>query len=297
MTETCSAILRSRRNCSSDSAERTDDGRAFHARAAVTGKARSPRVVRRVVGMTSVDVEALGRRWREPTLAVRWRVSARYDGAVPIRQRYARTHNRNWILSGTFSQCSSLRSVNWKLRATPSFCKPTACHTVLTPRASAGFWLGGQCPLAAWGEENFENLATKWCMHSEVYLNKYVVSIAPFSTPAFTPRLHSENLSFCMFSLFNFSSIFQGGQLTPFAPMCGRPCLPHSRRSLSNLACERLAISASYTIEFCDGQNFHLFGCCAPPPHRWGKCVERRARWYSDFTSLTVWRQKCVMCC
>ena len=25
-----------------------------------------------------------------------------------------------------------------------------------------------------------------------------------------------------MFSLFNLSSIFQGGQLTPFAPMCGR---------------------------------------------------------------------------
>ena len=36
MTETCSAVLRSRRNCSSDGAERTDDGRAFHARAAVT---------------------------------------------------------------------------------------------------------------------------------------------------------------------------------------------------------------------------------------------------------------------
>ena len=28
MTETCSAVLRSRRNCSSDGAERTDDGRA-----------------------------------------------------------------------------------------------------------------------------------------------------------------------------------------------------------------------------------------------------------------------------
>ena len=27
-----------------------------------------------------------------------------------------------------------------------------------------------------------------------------------------------------MFSLFNFSSIFAGGQLTTFAPMCGRPC-------------------------------------------------------------------------
>ena len=28
-----------------------------------------------------------------------------------------------------------------------------------------------------------------------------------------------------MFSLFNFSSIFQGGQLIPFAPMCGHPWL------------------------------------------------------------------------
>ena len=65
MTEACSAVLRSRRNCSSDSAERTGDGRAFRARAAVTGKARSPSVVRRVDGMTSVDVEAL--RIRVPT--------------------------------------------------------------------------------------------------------------------------------------------------------------------------------------------------------------------------------------
>ena len=57
MTKTCSALLRSRLNCSSDGAVRTDDGRAFHARAAVTGKAPSPSVVRRVAGMTSVDVE------------------------------------------------------------------------------------------------------------------------------------------------------------------------------------------------------------------------------------------------
>ena len=52
-----SAVLRSRRNCSNDGPERTDDGRAFHARAAVTEKARSPSVVRRVVGMTSVDLD------------------------------------------------------------------------------------------------------------------------------------------------------------------------------------------------------------------------------------------------
>jgi len=63
-----------------------------------------------VDGTTSVDVEALRRRRREPTSAVTWRVSARYDGAVPLRQRYARTHNRNGIFSRTASLCSSRKS-------------------------------------------------------------------------------------------------------------------------------------------------------------------------------------------
>jgi len=62
-------------------------------------------------------------------------------------------------------------------------------------------------------------------VHSEVYLNKYVVGIAQFSTSA-CPDC-SQNVQktalFCTFSFFNFSSIFPGGQLTPFAPMCGRP--------------------------------------------------------------------------
>ena len=62
-------------------------------------------------------------------------------------------------------------------------------------------------------------------VHSGVYLNKYVVSIAPFSTPA-CPDC-SQNIQktalFCMFSLYNFSSIFQVGQRTPFVPVCGRP--------------------------------------------------------------------------
>ena len=89
---------------------RRTNRRAFHARAAVTRKARSPNMERRVDGMTSVDVEALRRCRCEPTTAIERRISARHDGAVPIRQRYSRTHNRNWILSGTFSQCSSLRS-------------------------------------------------------------------------------------------------------------------------------------------------------------------------------------------
>ena len=50
-------------------------------------------------------------------------------------------------------------------------------------------------------------------VHSEVYLNKYVVSIAPFSTAA-CPDC-SQNIQktgvFCMFSLFNFfHPFFQG---------------------------------------------------------------------------------------
>ena len=51
MTETCSGVLRSRRNCSSDGAERTDDGRSFHARAVVAGKALLFSGLRRFVGL------------------------------------------------------------------------------------------------------------------------------------------------------------------------------------------------------------------------------------------------------
>ena len=60
-------------------------------------------------------------------------------------------------------------------------------------------------------------------VHSEVYLNKCVVSIAPFSTPACPDCAQNiqKTALFCMFSLFDFSSIFPGGQLTPFVPMCG----------------------------------------------------------------------------
>jgi len=38
---------------------------------------------------------------------------------------------------------------------------------------SAGFWLGGQCPLAARGEENFENLTTKWCILKYIWINMW----------------------------------------------------------------------------------------------------------------------------
>jgi len=105
---------------------------------------------------------------------------------------------------------------------------------------SAGFWLGGRgvnVPLPP--EAKFFSRKFDYEMvHSEVYLNKYVVSIAPFSTLTCPDCSQNNNMRIimsseiqkllflhCMFSLLKFSSIFPGGQLTPFAPMCGRPLL------------------------------------------------------------------------
>jgi len=60
-------------------------------------------------------------------------------------------------------------------------------------------------------------------VHSKVYLNKDAVSAAPFSYPAFT-HPSSENWSFfAYFRFLIFHPFFQEGQLTPFAPVCGRP--------------------------------------------------------------------------
>ena len=37
----------------------------------------------------------------------------------------------------------------------------------------AGFGLGGQCPLAAWGQENFEYLTTKWCILKYIWIRMW----------------------------------------------------------------------------------------------------------------------------
>ena len=83
-----------------------------------------------------------------------------------------------------------------------------------SPRASAGFRLGGSMPPCRLRRRKFDYEM----VHSEVYLNKYVVSIAPFSHP------HLESCSlFCMFSLFNFSSIFPGVSADPICPYMRTP--------------------------------------------------------------------------
>jgi len=72
-----------------------------------TRKARSPSVERLVDGSTSTAESAGCRRRRVSTPDVRCRLSARYAGAVPWRQRQARTHSQNVTRSGTLNQWSS----------------------------------------------------------------------------------------------------------------------------------------------------------------------------------------------
>jgi len=83
----------------------------FHSRAAVTGKAWSPMVERRVRRTTSDYVDAERRRWRASPADDWWSSSARYDGAVWCRHLYTRTASLNLMRSGTFSQCNCVSGV------------------------------------------------------------------------------------------------------------------------------------------------------------------------------------------
>ena len=64
-------------------------------------------------------------------------------------------------------------------------------------------------------------------VHSEVYLNKYVVSIAPFSTRACPDCSQNiqQNALFCMFSHFNFSSNFPERSADPICPYVQTPMI------------------------------------------------------------------------
>ena len=80
-----------------DDADVAFSGSVFHSRAAVTGKGRSPMVERWASPTTSDDDE-----WRN--------CSARYVRVVLCRHLYARTDSLNLMRSGTFNECSCVRS-------------------------------------------------------------------------------------------------------------------------------------------------------------------------------------------
>ena len=74
-------------------------------------------------------------------ISVQWSISARYRGTVPCRQRCVRTHSRNWILSGTFSQCSSWRS-------------GVVCSDLLTEKTSRAAAFSGSTMCQIWWKSN-----------------------------------------------------------------------------------------------------------------------------------------------
>jgi len=87
---------------------------------------------------------------------------------------------------------------------------------------STEFWLGGSMPPCRLRRRKLH------CemVHSAVYLNIYSDILQICACPDCSQNiiLTQKSALFCMFSISNFSSKFPGGQLTPFAPMCGRPC-------------------------------------------------------------------------
>ena len=78
-----SSVFSWQRNAKYVEDDLTDEGNAFQARAAATGKARSPRVARHLDGTSSVVVDPDLRRRRDSASDVRRRVSARYGVALP----------------------------------------------------------------------------------------------------------------------------------------------------------------------------------------------------------------------
>ena len=93
-------------------------------------------------------------------------------------------------------------------------------------RASAGFWLEGSVPPWLLRRIKFWKFDYEM-VHSEVYPDKYVVSIAPFSTPACPD---------CSLFAFNFSSIFPGGSADLICPYVRTPMVQNISRTELNWA-------------------------------------------------------------
>ena len=91
-------------------------------------------------------------------------------------------------------------------------------------------------------------------VHSKVYLNKYVVSIAPFSYLAFTPTPIQKTGRFCMFLLFNFSSIFPGGVSWPHLPLCADAQAfnqyPDARHGRQHQYSPHRKLAAKYNVKY-----------------------------------------------
>jgi len=103
-------------------------------------------------------------------------------------------------------------------------------------------------------------------VHSEVYLNKYVVSLAPFSTPAYPPF---RKLLFCMFLLFNFFHPFFRGSADSVCPYVQTPMSltvhynrPHPMSPFLSLLCLKADTQVEQFRQIYGQVNKFIFKSC-----------------------------------
>ena len=120
--------------------------------------------------------------------------------------------SHDWIANGSSHYLQLQFTCHWH-----TFCPCNSSNRVITIRRILARGSMPPCRLRGRKFWKFDYEMVR----SEVYVNKYVVSIAPFSTPAFTPIPHSGNYCFfCIFSLSNFHPFFQEGVSWLHLPQC-----------------------------------------------------------------------------
>ena len=101
------------------------------------------------------------------------------------------------------------------------------------PGTSAGFWLGGQCPLAAWDDKNLENFTMKRCILEYICINTHVCSQQSAVLYTCLPWLLSkyninrEKCSVLHVVAFKFFLHFSRGVSWPHLPLCADAHVSH----------------------------------------------------------------------
>ena len=177
---------------------------------------------------------------------------------------------------------------------------------------------GVNSPLAAWGEIFFWKFDYEM-VHSEVYVNKYVISIAPFSPPPVRNSPIQKTALFACFRFLIFHPFLQGVSW-PICPMCGRPWIPYSRRDpvipagsrdykfrhtpsrsivmcICLCLCLCVCLSTSMTAELCirSSLKYRSFFARVIDGRRsvllWRRCECDK---YVTYLSFCKWRQLCT---
>ena len=129
---------------------------------------------------------------------------------------------------------------------------------------------GVNSPLAAWGEIFFWKFDYEM-VHSEVYVNKYVISIAPLSPPPIRNSPIQKTALFACFRFLIFHPFLQGGQLTHL-PYVRTPINPiFQARSRNPSRIPGLQVPPYSVAEYCDVYlSVSVFVCLSVHQHDCG---------------------------